>query len=151
MIFREKSMKNLYVIRGPFGTGKTEFARTITDNVVSSWDYYMQYGENSWNEKLKPYADKYCISKTEELMKKGTKSVAVTSSFSTNSDIDVYYKLAEQYGYKVFCLVMDNRDISEYKKDVPREVVADQAERLRRNIGLGFNGYYNFISGQSVK
>ncbi len=108
-------MKILYVVRGPFGTGKTEFARTITDNVVSSWDYYMQYGENKWNEKLKPHADKHCITQTERLMEKGTESIAVTSSFSTNSDIDVYYELAEKYGYKVFCLVMDNRDIDEYQ------------------------------------
>ncbi len=139
-------MKILYVVRGPFGTGKTEFARTITENVVSSWDYYMQYGENKWNSKLKPYADKHCVNQTEMLMDKGVETIAVTSSFSTNCDIDIYYDLAEKFGYKVFCLVMDNRNIEEYKKDVPHEVVTDQAERLKSNIG-----FYNFVTGQPIE
>ncbi len=139
-------MKVLYVVRGPFGTGKTEFARTITENVVSSWDYYMQYGENKWNAQLKPHADKHCINQTETLMEAGSETIAVTSSFSSNRDIDVYYNLAKEYGYKVFCLVMDNRDIEEYKKDVPQEVITDQAERLKNNIG-----FYNFITGQPIK
>lgn len=139
-------MKILYVIRGPFGTGKTEFARTITENVVSSWDYYMQYGENKWNEKLKPYADKHCVTETELLMQSGVESIAVTSSFSSNSDIDIYYTLAEKYAYKVFCLVMDNRDIKEYKKDVPDEVITDQAFRLKRSMG-----FYNLLTGEPLK
>ncbi len=142
---RESRMKILYVIRGPFGTGKTEFARTITENVVSSWDYYMQYGENKWNEKLKPHADKYCITQSEVLMKQSVETLAVTSSFSSNTDLDIYYELAEKYGYKVFCLVMDNRDVSEYRKNVPEEVVYDQAERLKQSIS-----FYNLLTGQPI-
>ncbi|XAW87470.1 hypothetical protein ABDK09_04335 [Vibrio sp. CDRSL-10 TSBA] len=40
-------MKYLYILRGPFGTGKTEFIRTLlaNDNIVSCWDYYRQYGQ----------------------------------------------------------------------------------------------------------
>jgi len=139
-------MKILYLVRGPFGTGKTEFARTMTNNVVSSWDYYMKYGENKWNPQLKPYADKHCFTQTQELMANETEIVAVTSSFSSNSDLDCYYELAETYGYKVFCLIMDNRDILEYKKDVPDEIISDQAKRLKNSIG-----FYNLVTGAPLE
>ena len=127
-------MKLLYIVRGPFGTGKTEFARTITDSVISSWDYYAKYGKNQWSEELKPYSDEYCRTSTKDLMEKGVEKIAVTNSFSKNQDLDYYYHLAEAHGYKVFCMVMDNRDNQEFKRDVPDEVVLRQVIQLKNNM-----------------
>lgn len=129
-------MKYLYIIRGPFGTGKTEFIRTLLDNehIVSCWDYYMQYGQNKWNEKLKPYADEYCRHGVKALMDKGVTSIAVTNTFSVYDDMTYFYELAEARGYKVFCMAMTNQCCQEYKKDVPDDVIKSQYERLSRDI-----------------
>ncbi|WP_026973463.1 hypothetical protein [Aliagarivorans marinus] len=133
-------MKYLYIVRGPFGTGKTEFARTITSNVVSCWDYYASHGENKWNEDLKPFADNYCHKQVDTFMQEGREVIAVTNSFSQNSDLDYYYELAEKQGYKVFSLVMDCRDHEEYKRDAPQSVVLKQILNLKNN--LTFHHYF---------
>lgn len=127
-------MKCLYIIRGPFGTGKTEFSRTLCDNVVSCWDYYAQYGENKWNEKLKPHADEYCRTRTKRLIEDGINKIVVTNSFSKNEDLDEYYEMAKQYEYKVFCMIMDNRNIEEYKRDVPKDIVEQQVMQLKNSL-----------------
>lgn len=131
---KELEMKYLYIIRGPFGTGKTEFARTICNNVVSCWDYYAQYGENRWNEKLKPHADEYCRSQTQSYLERGEEKVVVTNSFSKNEDLDFYYSLAEKFGYQVFCMAMDNRDLEQYQRDVPKEIVLKQVIQLKNSM-----------------
>lgn len=88
-------------MRGPFGSGKTEFAETITDNVISSWDYFARYGDNKWNEKLKPYADEYCRNSVKDLMINKAETIAVVSSFSKESDMDYFYALAKELEYTV--------------------------------------------------
>jgi predicted kinase len=127
-------MKYLYIVRGPFGTGKTEFARTMCEHVISCWDYYAQYGENQWNEKLKPHADEYCRSQVKVLMVRGEQKIAVTNSFSKNEDLDYFYQLAQEHGYHVFCMAMDNRDLQEYKRDVPNDVVLKQILQLKNSM-----------------
>ncbi|GGB11033.1 hypothetical protein [Agarivorans gilvus] len=127
-------MKHLYIVRGPFGTGKTEFARTITEQVVSCWDYYASYGENKWNAKLKPHADEYCRNEVKSLLEQGIEKVAVTNSFSKNEDLDFYYSLAKKHDYKVFSLIMDCRDPEEYKRDAPEDVVLKQIINLKNNV-----------------
>ncbi len=137
---RIKTVKILYIVRGPFGTGKTEFARTICNNVVSCWDYYAQYGENKWNEKLKPYADQYCRTQVERLMDDGCDSIVVTNSFSKQQDLDDYYQLANTHEYKVFCVVMDTRNPQEYVRDVPKEVILKQVIQLKNSMT-----YYQYL------
>jgi len=127
-------MKLLYIVRGPFGSGKTEFAKTITDNVVSSWDYYAKYGKNQWSEKLKPYSDEYCRTSIKSLMEGGINKIAVTNSFSKNQDLDYFYALADKHGYDVFFMVMDNRNIEEFQRDVPEDVVLRQVIQLKSNM-----------------
>ncbi len=134
-------MKILYIVRGPFGTGKTEFARTITDNVVSCWDYYHQYGQNEWNEKLKPYADEYCRTRAHDLVSKGIDVLAVTNSFCKEEDMDYFYELAKEHGYTVFCMVMTNRAIEQYKRPAPDNVVQSQSQRLKDNLS-----FYSLVS-----
>ncbi|MDO6683845.1 MULTISPECIES: hypothetical protein [unclassified Agarivorans] len=127
-------MKYLYIVRGPFGSGKTEFAKTITENVVSCWDYYSQYGQNKWNEELKPHADEYCRSSVSEFMEQGANTIAVTNSFSKSSDLDFYIEAAKQHQYKVFTLVMENQNSEEYKRDAPEDVVLKQIINLKNSV-----------------
>ncbi len=127
-------MKHLYIVRGPFGTGKTEFAKSLSENVISCWDYYAKYGENKWNEKLKPHADEYCRNSVVEMMQQDECQVFVTNSFSKNSDLDFYYQQAEKYGYKVFSIVMDCRDAQEFKRNAPQDVVLKQIINIKNNV-----------------
>ncbi|MEZ9540854.1 hypothetical protein AB4209_02640 [Vibrio sp. 10N.286.48.C11] len=127
-------MKILYIVRGPFGTGKTEFANTISDNVVSCWDYYARYGKNKYDENLKSYADRYCRESVFNLMKDNKKNIAVTNSFSKNSDLDYFYQAAQKHGYEVFSLFMDTKDSTKYKRDAPDDVVLKQIINLKNNV-----------------
>lgn len=129
-------MKILYIVRGPFGTGKTEFANTISDNVVSCWDYYARYGQNKYDEKLKVHADEYCRTSVLNLMRDGIETIAVTNSFSKNSDLDYFYQEATNHGYEVFSLFMDEKDSDKYKRDAPEDVVLKQIINLKNNVAF---------------
>lgn len=129
-------MKILYIVRGPFGTGKTEFANTISNNVVSCWDYYAKYGQNKYDEKLKVHADEYCRESVLNLMRDGMETIAVTNSFSKNSDLDYFYQAATNHGYEVFSLFMDAKDSVKYKRDAPEDVVLKQIINLKNNVAF---------------
>ncbi|WP_413113622.1 hypothetical protein [Thaumasiovibrio sp. DFM-14] len=126
-------MKILYIVRGPFGTGKTEFANTVCEDVVSCWDYYAKYGRNKYDENLKPHADNYCRESVLQLMRDGVEKIAVTNSFSKNADLDYFYQAAKNHGYEVFSLVMDSKDPERYKRDAPEDVVLKQIINLKNN------------------
>ncbi|MGL6259448.1 hypothetical protein [Vibrio sp. WXL103] len=127
-------MKCLYIVRGPFGTGKTEFANTICNNVVSCWDYYARYGMNKFDAKLKVHADEYCRESVVQLMRDKVEKIAVTNSFSKNSDLDFFYQIAQDNGYEVFSLVMDAKDTDKYKRDAPEDVILKQIINLKNNV-----------------
>lgn len=132
-------MKTLYIVRGPFGTGKTEYANSFCDNVVSCWDYYARYGKNKFDAQLKEHADNYCRATVTELMQGGVEKIAVTNSFSKNQDLDYFYHAAKANGYKVFSVVMDCRDGTEFKRDAPEDVVLKQIINLKNNVAFHQN------------
>ncbi|WP_415229644.1 hypothetical protein [Psychromonas sp.] len=133
-------MNTLYIIRGPFGSGKTSFAHSISEHVVSCWDYYAEYGENKWNIQLKPHADKYCRNRTIDLMNQGMEKVAVTNSFSLSSDLDIYIDTAKKLNYRVFIVSMTPN--SEYQRDVPESVIKDQITRSHGDFVNGISGAF---------
>jgi hypothetical protein len=62
--------------------------------------------------------------------------IVVSNTFTQEWELADYYKLAEQYGYKVFSLIVENRHGGKDVHGVPEEKLVQMETNLRNNIKL---------------
>lgn len=122
-------MKTLYLVRGVPGSGKSTFAESICDKVVSADDYFMDGDEYKFDASKLKYAHRYCQKKTESIMQTGN-DVAVANTFTREWEMEAYYDLAEKYGYMVFSVIVENRHCGVNKHGVPGDKVHQMRERF---------------------
>jgi hypothetical protein len=58
--------------------------------------------------------------------------IVVSNTFTTEWEMDPYYKLAEQYGYRVYSLVVENRHEGVNEHGVP----ADKLEQMKQRFEI---------------
>jgi hypothetical protein len=93
----------------------------------------MENGEYKFDATKLKQAHEWCQWKTEEWMKKRY-NVVVSNTFTMEWEMEAYYKLAEQYGYRVHSLIMENRhgggeDTNIH--NVPLETIQKMRERFQ--------------------
>lgn len=123
-------MSNLYIVRGVPGSGKTTFANKICDKVVSADDYhYTDDGVYDWKLENQGAAHRYCQGKTRSIMETG-KDVAVANTSTTVKEMKPYYKMAEEFGYTVFSVIVENRHGGTNVHNVPAETLKNMKNRF---------------------
>jgi predicted kinase len=100
--------KELILLRGLPGSGKSTLAKLICNQHVEADMYFMLNGSYEFDPSALGRAHKWCQDRTEEWMKQGY-NVVVSNTFTQDNELEPYYKLAEQYGYRVHSLVVENR------------------------------------------
>ena len=122
--------KKLYIIRGVPGCGKTTFANDICDKVVSADDYhYDDEGNYNWKPENMQAAHRYSQGKTRSIMETG-KDVAVANTSTTVKEMKPYYKMAEEFGYTVFSIIVENRHGGENTHNVPEATLEAMEKRF---------------------
>lgn len=122
--------KKLYIIRGVPGCGKTTFANDICDNVVSADDYhYDDKGVYRWKAENMTAAHRYCQGKTRSIMETG-KDVAVANTSTTKKEMSVYNVMADEFGYTVFSIIVENRHGGVNVHNVPAETLEKMKKRF---------------------
>jgi predicted kinase len=122
--------KKLYIIRGVPGCGKTTFANDICDKVVSADDYhYDDEGNYNWKPENMKAAHRYSQGKTRSIMETG-KDVAVANTSTTVKEMKPYYKMAEEFGYTVFSIIVENRHGGENTHNVPEATLEAMEKRF---------------------
>jgi len=123
---------NLLLVRGVPGSGKTTFANTFCDKVVSADDYhYDAEGVYRWEAKNQGAAHRYSQEKTRSIMETG-KDVAVANTSTTAKEMKPYYALAEEFGYTVFSIIVENRHGGKNVHNVP----ADTIEKMKARFSV---------------
>jgi len=102
-------MKNLYLIRGCPGSGKSTFAKTLGGPVFEADNYFMVDGEYKFNPSLIKVAHNECQNHTQIAMMDEHEKVIVSNTFTQEWEMKAYYELAEKYGYRVFSIIIENR------------------------------------------
>jgi len=107
-------MKQLILLRGLPGSGKSTLAKMIVDRVSSHKEADMFFVDRNGNYNFEPSkikeAHKWCLYQVEFLMKEMQRSlIVVSNTFTQEWEMDAYYKLAEEYGYQVHSVVVENR------------------------------------------
>ena len=113
--------KVLTLVRGLPGSGKSTFAHFIwNDYAICEADKFFYDTEGNYNfdaTKLRQ-AHEWCRNQVETRMKDNQNNpqfypeIVVSNTFTQEWEMEAYYKLAEQYGYKVFSIIVENKDFT---------------------------------------
>jgi hypothetical protein len=110
--------KTLILLRGLPGSGKSTLANLIWgEYAICEADkfFYDKEGNYNFDATKLSEAHKWCRNEVEIRMKDNEANpqyypeIVVSNTSTMEWELESYYKLAEQYGYKVFSLILENR------------------------------------------
>jgi predicted kinase len=127
--------KELYLLRGLPGAGKTTMAKSFGAVCFEADMYFMEGNEYKFNPAKLKYAHEWCRNQVEISMKSGDnvlgdKRIAVSNTFTQEWEMQSYYELAEKYGYRVHSLIVENRHGGVNAHDVPQETLEKMKQRF---------------------
>ena len=127
--------KVLYIVRGIPGSGKSTFAKTL-DGQHYEADMYFIDEEGNYNfdvTKIKD-AHQWCQSFVETDMVLEYPKIVVSNTFTQNWEMEPYFKLAKEYGYTVFTIVVENRHGGVNQHGVPEDKLQMMKDRFQINL-----------------
>lgn len=134
-------MKTLILLRGLPGSGKSTFAHYIwNDYAICEADKFFvgKDGVYRFDANKLRQAHEWCRNEVEIRMKDNEANpqyypeIVVSNTFTQEWEMEAYYKLAEQYGYKVFSIIMENRHAGVNQHGVP----ADKLEQMKTRFQI---------------
>ena len=102
-------MRQLVLLRGLPGAGKSTFANLLGGIHVEADQYFMQDGEYKFDASKLKQAHNWCKLRVEHSMEDGANKITVSNTFTQEWEMDTYFELAEKYGYQTSCLIVENR------------------------------------------
>ena len=123
--------RSLVILRGLPGSGKTTFAELFKAPICSADDYLMVDGKYVWSQPGVVRAHALCQEKCQRLMIDGEPLIVISNMNVKPRDMRPYTKLAEEFNYKVFSVVVENRHGGVNDHGVTEEMLADIEERFQ--------------------
>lgn len=133
-------MKNLILLRGLPGAGKSTTAKLLGAGGAGTAHfeadmYFMVDGEYKFDATKLKDAHQWCQSSVEHAMllnktQGHNSTIIVSNTFTQEWEMDAYYKLAEEWGYMVTSLIVENRHGGVNVHGVPDEVLDKMKQRF---------------------
>ena len=129
--------KELIVIRGVPGSGKSTFAEPIAGSygeVFEADDYFYEHGEGSgydFDPSKLGEAHDWCKDRVESAMRdRGVQRVVLSNTSTRVWEFLPYVSLAAKFGYRVHSIVKENRHRGESTKDIPESSINKMRDRF---------------------
>jgi predicted kinase len=122
--------KELILLRGLPGSGKSTLAKSLGGIHIEADQYFMEDGVYKFDALKIKLAHNWCRLRTEHQMEDGIEKIVVSNTFTQEWEMEAYYKLAEQFGYRVYSLVVENRHGGINTHDVPDETIEKMKNRF---------------------
>ena len=123
-------MKELYLLRGLPGAGKSTLARSIGGSHMEADKYFMDMGEYKFDPTKLKEAHAWCQNAVKMYMSSSIEKITVSNTFTQEWEMQPYYDLAEKYGYRVYSLVVENRHGGVNEHGVPEEKLEQMKKRF---------------------
>ena len=123
-------MKQLILLRGLPGSGKSTFANLLGGIHVEADQYFMRDGEYRFDASKLKQAHNWCKLRVEHSMEDGVDKITVSNKFTQEWEMDAYFELAEKYGYQISCLIVENRHDSKNIHGCPDDKIEQMRNRF---------------------
>ena len=115
-------MKELIILRGIPGSGKSSFAELLKPMgafIIAADDFHMVDGVYDWKPERVKWCHTLCRNTVEAEMHSSNPMIVVHNTFTTEKEMKPYFELATRYGYLVRSLVVENRHGNKNIHNVP--------------------------------
>jgi ABC-type uncharacterized transport system ATPase component len=127
-----KKVKELIIIRGLPGAGKSTLAKSLGGKHFETDMYFVRDGEYQFDVTKLKEAHEWCRSSVGGLMINEEPKLVVSNTFTQEWEMQPYYEMAEKYGYRVYCLIVENRHGGVNEHGVPD----DKLEQMRNRFEI---------------
>ena len=127
-------MKKIILLRGLPGSGKSSFAKLMSNALtgfVEADMYFIQNGEYKFDASKLRQAHAWCQNQVKEWMgPNGLDEIIVSNTFTQEWEMQPYFELAEKYGFVIFSLVVENRHGGKNVHNVPEDKLEQMKNRF---------------------
>lgn len=124
-------MNTLILLRGLPGSGKSTFAKSLGGIHIEADQFFMESGKYKFDASKLKQAHEHCRTSTEGWMMEGY-NIVVSNTFTQEWEMEPYFGLAKDYGYRVVCLIVENRHGGVNEHGVP----ADKLEQMKNRFEI---------------
>lgn len=127
---KESSMKELFLLRGLPGAGKSTLAKSLGGLHMEADKFFMHEDKYEFDGSRLKEAHAWCQNAVKVYMRSESARVVVSNTFTQEWEMQVYFDLAKEYGYQVYSLIVENRHGGVNEHGVPTEKVEQMRNRF---------------------
>ena len=123
-------MKELFLLRGLPGSGKSTLAKSLGGSHMEADKYFEYEGKYEFDPSKLKEAHAWCQNAVRVWMTNNVEKIVVSNTFTQTWEMDYYFELAKEHGYRVYSLVVENRHGGVNEHGVPEEKLVQMKNRF---------------------
>lgn len=127
-------MKELFLLRGLPGAGKSTLAKSLGGLHIEADNFFLKEDVYEYDPSKIKDAHAWCQSFASEWIAEGRERIVVANTFTQAWEMQPYFDLAEQYGYRVYSLIVENRHGGVNEHGVPQETLDKMKNRFEISL-----------------
>jgi predicted kinase len=128
---KESNMKELYLLRGLPGAGKSTLAKSLGGKYIEADMFFIKDGVYKFDVTKLQDAHRWCLAIVGNWMVDNEKRIIVSNTFTQEWEMKNYYDWAKDFDYRVYSLIVENRHNGVNEHGVPQEKLEIMRDRFQ--------------------